>query len=52
MEQHPLISLGNGKNVTDFLGREAMDIAHCQNQALGFRQQMDCIEENRHRFAG
>ena len=40
MKQYPLISLGNCQDVTNFFSCESIDVAHCKDQPLGFRQQL------------
>jgi hypothetical protein len=51
MEQHPLISLGYGQNVTDFFSGPTIDIAHLQNQALGFWQRLESVIQDTQHFA-
>jgi hypothetical protein len=52
MEQYSLISLGNRQDVTNFFGRASIHVAQCEDQPLGFRQEIEGIIQNCHRFAG
>src|SRR5262249_45110461 len=50
VEQHPLISLGNCKDVTHFFGSPTVDVPHRENDPLYLWQGLDTTVQDSHGF--